>query len=315
MIKGLLVAIMIGLAGCGGDVHEIAPGEGNKNLQQAMGTKPTIKTESMAPSKKSVANSLVAHKPIVQTPLKEEDNNTEAMALKMIEKLHQAKVEKRQEEEKKFENEYRMAQAQIQKDILVAKIGKNTSLELAELEAQKAKEMKQQELAVSLENNKLQSVIKSKEITANMEKTKIEQAIKEKELSTSIEQAKLQNALALEQQKNDAVISHERMDLFKIMMIVVAVLILITLLMIYFISKRNREVKVALQEKEILNAREMQVIDHQNQRVNKMLEIVSSQKLSENVEKELLDSIKDANKTIWMVEDDKGSKKGLIFKG
>ena len=119
----------------------------------------------------------------------------------------------------------------------------------------------------------------------------------------------------MEEQKNEAVISHERMGLYKMIMMVASLLVLITLFMVYFISKRNRQMKMQLQENEILKEREMQILEHQNQRVNKMLEIVSGQNLSDNVEKELLESIKDANKTIWMVEDKKsGKKKGIIFK-
>ena len=328
MYRSLLVAVGLLFVGCGGDVHEVAPGSGNNVLQKSMGivsTKTTdkvlfpkakkleIKPEEVhdvSPLKSEGIESNVTQ--VKSEPLKAKSIDvTEALAsLAPVKKVQETKSK----DEADFTNQYILAQEQIQKDLKIAELESTSKLAIAQVESDKMKLLKEKELEATLVTSKLEHDLKSKEIATELEKSKISKVIKEQELSNKLEQIKLQNELSLEEQKNDALISHEKMDLYKIIMMVAAALILITLFMVYFISKRNREMKLQLQEKEILKEREMQVLEHQNQRVNKMLEIVSSQNLSDNVERELLDSIKDANKTIWMFEDGKGSKKGLIFK-
>jgi hypothetical protein len=327
--------IIVGLffIGCGGDVHEVKPGSGNSALQKSMGVKTVDKVlfpkAKKLEDKNETIESNITHEVAPLEVLAPEVNDTtqniivskevnvsknisvqEALATFLAPK--EKRVDK--SEEVAFTNQYILAQEEIQRDLKIAELESTSKLAIAQVESDKMKLLKEKELEATLATTKLQHDLKSKEIATELEKSKISKVIKEQELSNKLEQIKLQNELSLEEQKNDALISHERMDLYKIIMIVVAALILITLFMVYFISKRNREMKLKLQEKEILKEREMQILEHQNQRVNKMLEIVSSQNLSENVERELLDSIKDANKTIWLIEDGKGSKKGLIFK-
>ncbi len=328
MYRSLLVAIGLLFVGCGGDVHEVTPGSGNSALQKSMGVKSPNKV--LFPKAKSLKNENEKVDVNETVPLEAmvlETNETVKNTL--VKDLNETKIvdvqealaaftstdkEENKREEVAFTNQYILAQEQIQRDLKIAELESTSKLAIAQVESDKMKLLKDKELEATLVTSKLEHDLKSKEIATELEKSKISKVIKEQELSNKLEQIKLQNELSLEEQKNDAVISHEKMDLYKIIMIVVAALILITLFMVYFISKRNREMKLQLQEKEILKEREMQILEHQNQRVNKMLEIVSSQSLSENVERELLDSIKDANKTIWMIEDGKGSKKGLIFK-
>jgi hypothetical protein len=328
LYRSLLVAIGLLFVGCGGDVHEVVPGSGNSALEKSMGVvsvktsqkvlfpkakKLEIKSKEAnktVPLKAEVTESKIIE--VKSAPLSAKNINvTEALASLAADKKIQ---EKNSKDDTAFTNQYILAQEQIQKDLKIVELENTSRLAIAQVESDKMKLLKEKELVATLETSKLEHDLKSKEIATDLEKSKISKVIKEQELSNKLEQIKLQNELSLEEQKNDALISHEKMGLYKIIMMVAAALILITLFMVYFISKRNREMKLQLQEKEILKEREMQVLEHQNQRVNKMLEIVSSQSLSENVERELLDSIKDANKTIWMFEDGKGSKKGLIFK-
>jgi preprotein translocase subunit SecG len=324
----LLVAIGLLFVGCGGDVHEVTPGSGNSVLQKSMGVVAVKTSEKVLfpkakklETKSKEANKTVALKTeVIESKIAEEKSTPlSAKSVNVKEALASLSAanntpERKRKDDTAFTNQYILAQEQIQKDLKIVELESTSRLAIAQVESDKMKLLKEKELEATLETSKLEHDLKSKEIATDLEKSKISKVIKEQELSNKLEQIKLQNELSIEEQKNEALISHEKMGLYKIIMMVAAALILITLFMVYFISKRNREMKLQLQEKEILKEREMQVLEHQNQRVNKMLEIVSSQNLSENVEKELLDSIKDANKTIWMFEDGKGSKKGLIFK-
>ncbi len=322
----------VAFVGCGGDVHEVTPGE--SNLQEKMGVV-TPKSKVLFPKKASekVESKVESTpkeaptKPEVVEPKKtttkslevKDDHDTKDEKSRDVSKaLATLSTPKKQAEEtthESFSNQYILAQEQIKKDLKIAQIQSTSQLAVAQIKVKKEAQIKEKELVASLQTSQLTHDIQAKEIATDLEKTKISKVIKEQELSNKLEQIKLQNELSLEEQKNEAVISHERMGLYKMIMMVASLLVLITLFMVYFISKRNRQMKMQLQENEILKEREMQILEHQNQRVNKMLEIVSGQNLSDNVEKELLESIKDANKTIWMVEDKKsGKKKGIIFK-
>ena len=70
--------------------------------------------------------------------------------------------------------------------------------------------------------------------------------------------------------------------------------------------------KLKMNEDELTHKMQLKMLEHQSQNFDKMLELVSSGKLSENVEKELLANIKDSQKKTLIF--DEKPKKGLIFR-
>ncbi len=328
MIKIIMAAWSLFLFGCG-DVHEIAPEKRNVNLKQSMQGEHNLTDLSVKKHKKTAAvptkietaplpkkEKIVKHSKSLEHFFKKVSTKEANLSKPVSAGAKSVAIaESNKSQLSKFQNAYKIAEKRIQKDILVAKIDKNTTLALARIDAEKTKILKSKELESSLLSAKLQNSIKEKEIAASVEKSKIDKLIKEQELSNKMQQLQLQNALSLQEQKNRVLVEHEKMALYKLIMIVVASLILIGLFVLYFINKRNRETKLKLQEEEILKERQMQLLEHQNARINKMLDIVSkSENLSKNVEKELLGVIKDAGRINWMIDDGRGKRKGIIFK-
>ena len=150
------------------------------------------------------------------------------------------------------------------------------------------------------------------EINSKLELAKLdaekEQNIKEIEYKKSIEEAKINRDIALQEQKNSAIIEEKKLNFFTIGLIVLAVIAVLILFVVIYINKKNRETKLKMQQEEIQKEKDLQQNEHYNQRINKMLDIVSTKDISENVENQLLSVLKDATTkgdTVKLIENKK----------
>ena len=157
-----------------------------------------------------------------------------------------------------------------------------------------------QVMAIKKENNEQKYKLQQLEANSKLELAKLnaqkEQNIKEIEYKRSIEEAKINRDIAIEKQKNNTIIEEKRLNFLTVGLIVVAVIALLILFVIVFINKKNRETKLKMQKEEIKKEKELQKNEHYNQRINKMLDIVSSKEINENVENQLLSVLKDITK-------------------
>jgi hypothetical protein len=89
----------------------------------------------------------------------------------------------------------------------------------------------------------------------------------------------------------DAKISKENMRYTVYIVIAIAVVILFALLLLYFNSKKNRELKRQLHEEKLKHEQFLKEKELEEQRVHKLLELIASGKVAKNVEKEVILSI------------------------
>jgi len=202
---------------------------------------------------------------------------------------------------------------------------------LALKQIQKEKELKEQakrafELSVVKVNNEHILNLKSKDIElskaavdgkvsmAEIELKKILESEKTKQLiqNQTHSEALLENKNRYEQDKRDALFAKDELEFYKIIAAIVGFLLLLLIFVIYFFKKMGEVNKLKMNENELTHQMQLKMLEHQSQNFDKMLELVSSGKLSENVEKELLGNIRDSQKKTLIF--DEKPKKGLIFR-
>ncbi len=179
------------------------------------------------------------------------------------------------------------------------------------LALQNQKEIKEKELKNDLELEKLKS--KSKIELAKIEAER-EKKVKEIEAKNAIEIASINKEVALQNQKIQKEIEERRLELFKIAVIVIGVILFLALLIAYIINKKNRDLKLKIEEERIKKEKEMQLQEHQHQRVTKILDIISTQKLSPESEKEMINFLKESTKFQKVIESKNDENKKLIVK-
>ncbi len=130
----------------------------------------------------------------------------------------------------------------------------------------------------------------------------------------SIETTKIQKEIALKNQEQQIKIEKEKTKLYIIAIVVFAIVIIVALLIIYLINKRNNQTKLIMQEEEILKQKHMQAQEHRHESINKILDIISKGNVSKNVEKGLLEALKQATSSMKVIEDKSSKLKKLIFK-
>ncbi len=209
---------------------------------------------------------------------------------------------------------YLIAQKKIEKELKLAKISTSSSIELANIELEKRRVEKSKELEIALKTTELNNKIESKKLDLEYEKAKMQKKSKERELEARVTETKFNNNHDLRKSELEIRLEKERMEFYKLVLLGLAILVIIGLIFWYLIDRKRRQTQLKLQEEEIRKEQQMQLLQIQHERVNKMLDIVTNGKeLPKNVEKELLHLIKDGSKYVWKIDDDRP--KGLIFKG
>ena len=179
------------------------------------------------------------------------------------------------------------------------------------LALQNQKEIKEKELKNDLELEKLKS--KSKIELAKIEAER-EKKVKEIEAKNAIEIASINKEVALQNQKIQKEIEERRLEIFKIAVIVIGIILFLALLIAYIINKKNRDLKLKIEEEKIKKEKEMQLQEHQHQRVTKILDIIATQKLSPESEKEIINVLKESTKFQKVIESKNDKNKKLIVK-
>ncbi len=221
----------------------------------------------------------------------------------------------------------------IQAPVVVVKPvqSSDTRFKLALKQIQKNKELKEQanrefELSVTKVANEHILNLKSKDIELNKAEVDSKVSIAEIELKKMLESEKteqlvqsqthaealLENKNRYEQGNRDAISTKDRLEFYKIGAAAIGFLFLLLILVIYLYKRIIAENKLKMNENELTHKMQLKMLEHQSQNFDKMLELVSSGKLSENVEKELLGNIRDSQKKTLIF--DEKPKKGLIFR-
>jgi hypothetical protein len=204
---------------------------------------------------------------------------------------------------------FKLALAQIQKD--------------RELEKQKEKDF---QLSVIKLTNDKELMLKAKDIDfrktevdgnialAEIELKKLQEGEKTKIFvqKQTHDEALLENKNRYEKDKRDALFAKEELDFYKIVAAIVGFLFLILIFVSYIFKSMKEKNIVKMSENELSHNMQLKMLEIQSKNFDKMLDLVSSGKLSENVEKELLSNIRDSQKKTLIF--DQKPKKGLIFK-
>ncbi len=188
-----------------------------------------------------------------------------------------------------------------------------------------------QNLAAVLKMNENNKVLKEKEIQSNLEIEKLkasskvelakieaerEKRIKELEAKNALELANINKESLLEEKKLEIKIAEKKYEFLKIAVMVLAGVLFVGLIVAYFINKRNRELKLKLQEEEAKHQKELQMQEHYHQRVTKILDIISTQKLSPESEKEMIAVLRETtkNQNVIIDKSEKENKKLIVKK-
>ncbi len=190
---------------------------------------------------------------------------------------------------------------------------------------------KSEELVATVKINESNNALKEKEIQSSLEIEKLktssqielakieaerEKKIKELEAKNALQLASINKESLLEEKKLEVQIEEKKYEFLKIAVMVLAVIFLIGLIIAYFINKRNRELKLKLQEEEARHQKELQMQEHYHQRVTKILDIISTQKLSPESEREMIAVLKETTKSQKVIIDksEKENKKLIVKK-
>lgn len=189
---------------------------------------------------------------------------------------------------------------------------KNGTVDTAALKINESNNaLKEKEIENSLEMEKLKanSKIELAKIEAQREKS-----VKELETKNSVQIATINKELSIENQKIQIDMEKRRLAFMKIALSVLAVIIIFALIIFYFIHKKKHEIKLKLQEENAKKEKEMQMQEHHHQRVSKILDIISNQKLSPESEKEMIGVLKESTKTTKIIQSSPESKKLIVKK-
>ena len=277
--------------GCGNDSYYE-----NKEKVRLLNAKESNQTVEVKAEKNTTSTPIVVKKPIKTTvaideketkspQIENEDNETHLKSIdtKMINLAEISKFDKEmawkgfelESELKKLEieqksviiaNEKEIALAKIEQEKLLAQKRAVSDQKKAELEAQNLKEI---ELA------KLES---QKAIALN-----------EKEVALA--------ELEVNREQKD-----KELELYKLIAAVVAGLVILILLIIYMIHRRNKKIQLQLHEDELMHQKYMEASKQHNENLKKMLDIVTDEKIDKGIKKDIVRLLKDQGKQSDLIE-------------
>jgi len=215
-------------------------------------------TKKLNQDKIKQSNHIIAKK----SSLKEDKNLTSNNKEKSIELLKLQDKKQKELIELKINKEKELAKLNAQKEKEVAKLKAQKELEIAKINAQKEQKLKEMELLKIKKEQELQKT--QKELEAN----------------TSITLAKINANTVVEVQK-------EKSFLYKIALIVVAILFFIWLLFYYINKFSKRRQERYLKEQELNHKAYMEETKYKHQNISKMLDIIKDEKSDKEIKKEL----------------------------
>ncbi len=228
------------------------------------------------------------------------------LALKKMQletKLQQLKLENEKLKSlKTLDLQQRQREVQLQNEkkayeLQLAKLQEETRAKIAEIEAKKEREIADLQAKQALRKAQIENELEEKRLQQHLAMAKIDREAEAKRQTIAMQQA----------QQNQKVTM--------ILIAVVAGLVLLGLLILYLLVRRNQQIKLRMHEEQLQKEKEMRMMEMQNQRINKMLDIVSSrEKLPEKVEKELLSTIREGGGMRFVIDEDPKRKKRLIFR-
>jgi hypothetical protein len=301
MIYKILVLAVLFLSGCG-EVDKDELKALNKPVKIKQSKNISIEINSSLNQDEVKAVSAVREK----QSIKKEENTTQALLVPVKQDILSLAPVK--QTEMSADEKYKLALVQIRKERETAIDESKLELSLAKLEQAQKLSIKEKELQMSLAKTKSTVDI------ANIELKKIQENEKTKQLAqtqmhteTLIEN---ENKKLLEEKK--LILNKEQLDFYKIAAAVIAFLIFLSIMIYYFIKKRSSENELKMHEDELSYQLQMKMVEQQSKNIDKMLEIVTNNDLSKNVQKELLYAIKESQKKTFVF--DQKPRKGLIFR-
>ncbi len=214
------------------------------------------------------------------------------------------------------EQKYLLALEKIQKDIKLAQDSSNHQLAIATLYSEKEREIKIKELEKELEVSKSAAINKLEIAKLELQKTqeieKTKQTLQSKMQEKELEKIKNEQTLAQNLEKNRLLLKLQELEVYKIVIAMIGFLILIGLLIFYILRQSTQDKKAKLIEDEQKQLMNFKIMEEQGKNLDKMLKLITEKELSNNVEKEILNSIKESQKKTLIFEE--RPKKGLIFR-
>lgn len=154
-----------------------------------------------------------------------------------------------------------------EKEVALAKLKSQESLQLATIEAKSKEEVKR---------------IESEGLRAK--------ALAEKEVYLQAQQ--IQKEIAASKEQTVVLTQEKDLSFYKIVIAVVTVLVLVLLLIYFLIHRKNKLIEVKLHEEKLRHEASMQANAHHHEKIGRMLEIIADENLNEHVRHTLIDILK-----------------------
>lgn len=162
----------------------------------------------------------------------------------------------------------------------------------------------------NVEENKVRVKMSEIDAKAKIEIAKIESTNKLKiakiNADMTTEVAHTDSKTKIKRSEIDALNKKEEIESQLIITIALIFLVMLSIVLLYLNNKKNRELKIRLQEEELLHQKELREREFEERRMHKMLELVAEGKLSTEMEEEIILALtKPQITTIEMIEGNK----------
>ncbi len=203
------------------------------------------------------------------------------------------------------EQKYFLSLESIEKDIKLAQDSSNYQLAIATLESEKELQLNKNDAQNKIDLAKI-------ELQKIEEKEKSKQTLQQKTQEKELQKINNNQILAQELEQNRVLLKKEELEIYKIVVAIVGFLIMVILLIFYLLRKSAQDKKAKLAEDEQKQKMNFKIMEEQSKNLDKMLQVITQKDLSNSVEKEILNTIKESQKRTLIFEEK--PKKGLIFR-
>lgn len=203
------------------------------------------------------------------------------------------------------EQKYFISLEQIEKDIKLAQDSSNHQLAIATLASEKELQLNKNDAQSRVDLAKI-------ELQKIQEKESSKQSLQYKMQEKELQKINNDQILAQELEQNRVLLKKEELEIYKIVVAIVGFLIIVILLIFYLLRKSAQDKKAKLAEEEQKQKMNFKIMKEQSKNLDKMLQVITQKDLSNNIEKEILNTIKESQKRTLIFEE--RPKKGLIFR-
>jgi len=204
---------------------------------------------------------------------------------------------------------FKLALAQIKKEKEL-KEKQNREFQLSVIKLANENELKLKLKDIDLKKAEVDGSIALAEV--ELEKVKESEKTKLRSSELTHREVLLQSRNKFEKDKQDAIFEKDRLEFYKIVAAILGFVLLIYLVASYLFKSFKEKNRVTISENELTHKMQLKMLEIESKNFDKMLDLVSSGNLPENVEGELLLNIKESQSKRVLIEQKR--KRGLVFR-